>query len=250
MKILAIETSTMLGGIAVMDDLSGLIAEVRLNVKSTHSERLVTGIDYVLKQAGLKVSDIDVFAVAIGPGSFTGLRIGLSTVKGFSYSTGKPIVSVPTLEALAWNFPYCRPPVCTMLDARKKEVYAALFKWDKEDFIRLTDDVSIKVDGLLEKIKDILTTTNKISIIGEADMEGCLDEKIVFTGEGALLYRDKIIEVMGEKAIIASFEKMVPLPANVAHLGIEKAKKGDFSEPVSLIPFYKRRSEAEIKRDA
>jgi tRNA threonylcarbamoyladenosine biosynthesis protein TsaB len=250
MKILAIETSTMLGGIAIMDDLSGLIAEVRLNVKSTHSERLVTGIDYVLKQTGLKISDIDVFAVAIGPGSFTGLRIGLSTVKGFSYSTEKPIVSVPTLEALAWNFPYCRPPVCTMLDARKKEVYAALFKWDKEDFIRLTDEVSIKVDGLLEKIKDILTLTNKMPIIGKEEMEGCLDEKIVFTGEGALLYKDKIIEVMGEKAIFASFEKIVPSPSNVAHLGIKMAKRGDFSEPVSLVPFYKRRSEAEITGDA
>lgn len=250
MKILAIETSTMLGGIAIMDDLSGLIAEVRFNVKSTHSERLMTAIDYVLKQAGLTVSDIDVFAVAIGPGSFTGLRIGLSTVKGFSYSTGKPIVSVPTLESLAWNFPYCRPPVCTMLDARKKEVYAALFKWDKEDFIRLMDEVSIKVDSLLEKIKGILITSNKMPIFGKDEAGGFSDDKIVFTGEGAILYRDKIVEVIGEKAIFASFGKMVPSPANVAHLGIKMARKEEFSEPVSLIPFYKRRSEAEIKGDA
>src|SRR4030042_3469951 len=250
MKILAIETSTMLGGIAIVDDLSGLIAEVRLNVKSTHSERLVTATDYVLKQAGLKVSDIDVFAVAIGPGSFTGLRIGLSTVKGFSYSTGLPIVSVPTLEALAWNFPYCRPPVCTMLDARKKEVYAALFKWDKKNFIRLMDEVSIKMDAVLEKIREILTVRKKMPIFGKEEAGGFLDEKIIFTGEGAILYRDKIIEGMGEKALFVSFEKMVPSPANVARLGIEKAKKGDFSEPVSLIPFYKRRSEAEIKGDA
>ena len=80
MKILAIETSTMLGGVAIADDSAGLIAEVRLNVKSTHSERLMTEIDHVLKQSFLKMSDIDVFAIAIGPGSFTGLRIGLSTV--------------------------------------------------------------------------------------------------------------------------------------------------------------------------
>ena len=232
MKILAIETSTMLGGIAIMDDLSGLIAEVRLNVKSTHSERLMTEIAHVLKQAELKVSDIDVFAIAIGPGSFTGLRIGLSTVKGFSYATGKPIVSVPTLEALAWNFPYCRHPVCTMLDARKKEVYAALFKWEDGGFIKLIDEVSIKVDRVLEDIK--LSS----------------DKRVVFTGEGAILYRDKIIEVMGNKAIFASPEKIVPSPANVASIGIKKAIKGEFSEPVSLVPFYIRRSEAELKRDA
>jgi tRNA threonylcarbamoyladenosine biosynthesis protein TsaB len=232
MKILAIETSTMLGGIAIMDDLSGLIAEVRLNVKSTHSERLMTEIDHVLKQAEFKVSDIDVFAIAIGPGSFTGLRIGLSAVKGFSYATGKPIVSVPTLEALAWNFPYCRHPVCTMLDARKKEVYSALFKWEDGGFIRLIDEVSIKVDRVLEDIK--LSS----------------DKRVVFTGEGAILYRYKIIEVMGNKAIFASPEKIVPSPANVASIGIKKAIKGEFSEPVSLVPFYIRRSEAELKRDA
>ncbi|MEW6418318.1 MAG: tRNA (adenosine(37)-N6)-threonylcarbamoyltransferase complex dimerization subunit type 1 TsaB [Nitrospirota bacterium] len=244
MKILAIETSTMLGGVAIMDDLSGLIVEVRLNVKSTYSERLMTEIDHIMEKAGLKISDIDVFAVTIGPGSFTGLRIGLSTVKGFSYATGKPIVSVPTLEALAWNFPYCRPPVCTMLDARKKEVYAALFKWDNNGFIRLINEVSIKVDRLLEKIKE----NNPPFIKG--GLEGFSYEKIVFTGEGALLYRDKIIEVMGEKAIFASPDKMVPSPANLAHLGIKKAKKGDFSEPVSLVPIYIRRSEAEIKGNA
>ena len=232
MKILAIETSTMLGGIAIMDHLSGLIAEVRLNVKSTHSERLMTEIAHVLKQAELKVSDIDVFAIAIGPGSFTGLRIGLSTVKGFSYATGKPIVSVPTLEALAWNFPYCRHPVCTMLDARKKEVYAALFKWEDGEFTRLIDEVSIRINRVLEDIK--LSS----------------DKKVLFTGEGAILYRDKIIEVMGNKAIFASPEKIVPSPANVASIGIKKAIKGEFSEPVSLVPFYIRRSEAELKRDA
>jgi len=232
MKILAIETSTMLGGVALMDDSSGLIAEVRLNVKSTHSERLMTEIDHLLRQAGLKISDIDVFAVAIGPGSFTGLRIGLSTVKGFSYATGKPIVSVPTLEALAWNFPYCRYPVCTMLDARKKEVYTALFKWDKEGFLRLIDEMSIKVDRLLEQ------------------MMPYIHGKVVFTGEGTLLYRDTIIEVMGEKAIFAPPEKMIPSPANVASIGIRKATKEEFSEPVSLIPFYIRRSEAEIKNNA
>jgi tRNA threonylcarbamoyladenosine biosynthesis protein TsaB len=232
MKILAIETSTMLGGIAIMDDLSGLIAEVRLNVKSTHSERLMTEIAHVLKQAELKVSDIDVFAIAIGPGSFTGLRIGLSTVKGFSYATGKPIVSVPTLEALAWNYPYCSYPVCTLLDARKKEVYAALFKWGDGGVTRLIDEVSIRINRVLEDIK--LSS----------------DKKIVFTGEGAILYKDKIIEVMGNKAIFASPEKIVPSPANVASIGIKKAIKGEFSEPVSLVPFYIRRSEAELKRDA
>jgi tRNA threonylcarbamoyladenosine biosynthesis protein TsaB len=241
MKILAVETSTMLGGIAVTDDSSGFIAEVRLNVKSTHSERLMTEIDHVLKQASLHISDIDVFAVATGPGSFTGLRIGLSTVKGFSYSTGKPVVSVPTLEAFAWNFPYSRCPVCTMLDARKKEVYAALFQWEREDFVRLIDEVSLKVDKLMERIKEHTPAplSRGASVLP--------DQKILFAGEGVLLYKKEIINTMGDKAVFATPEKMVPSPSNVAYLGMRKALKGEFSEPLGLVPLYIRRSEAEMK---
>ncbi len=228
MKILAIETSTMLGGVAVADDSAGLIAEVRLNVKSTHSERLMTEIDHVLKRSFLKMSDMDVFAIAVGPGSFTGLRIGLSTVKGLSYATGNPIVSVPTLEAFAWNFPYCRYPVCTLLDARKKEVYAAVFRWEESGLVRLIDEVSINVNSLYRKA-------------------GFPDEKILFAGEGAILYKNEITELMGDAALFASPEKTSPSPANVASLGLKKALREDFSEPVSLVPFYIRSSEAELK---
>jgi len=258
MKILAIDTSTMLGGIAITDDSLGLIAEVRLNVKSTHSERLMTEIDHILRQAGLTLSDMDVFAVAIGPGSFTGLRIGLSTVKGLSYATEKPIVSVPTLEALAWNFPYCKYPVCTMLDARKKEVYAALFQWDNSGFIRLIDEVAINVLEFLKRFDENNPPESPHTPLlkrgAGGDFEGGLGglshERVIFTGEGVPLYRDKIIESIGGKAIFASYEKMIPSPANVASLGIKKAQEGKFSDPISLVPFYIRRSEAEIKGDA
>lgn len=242
MKVLAIETSTMLGGISLLDDSSGLIAEVRLNVKSTHSERLMPEIDHVMKQSGLELSDIDVFSVSIGPGSFTGLRIGLSTAKGFSFATGKPIVAVPTLEALAWNLPFCRYPVCTMLDARKKEVYAALFLWEGNGFVRLIGEMSVNVDMLMEEVK---------RIIGSGKGEGeILDDKILFIGEGALLYKEKIVEAAKEKATFPSLEKMIPSPANIASIGVQKALRGEFSDPISLVPFYIRRSEAELKRES
>jgi tRNA threonylcarbamoyladenosine biosynthesis protein TsaB len=230
MKILAVETSTMLGGLAIAGDSTGLIAEVRLNVKSTHSERLMTEIDHVLKQSGIRIDDIDVFAAAIGPGSFTGLRIGLSTIKGFSYATGKPVVAVPTLEALAWNFPFSLYPVCTVLDARKKEVYAALFQWKEQAFSKLMEETSIKVDRLLENIG------------------GSSHGRIIFTGEGALLYKGRITEVLGEKAVFPAPDKMSPSPASVASVGLQKALRGEFSGPVNLVPFYVRRSEAEIKQ--
>ncbi|HAM51608.1 MAG TPA: tRNA (adenosine(37)-N6)-threonylcarbamoyltransferase complex dimerization subunit type 1 TsaB [Nitrospiraceae bacterium] len=226
MRILAIETSTMLGGVAIMDESEGLLAELRLNIKSTHSERLLTGINLLLQQAGMKIQDIDVLGVASGPGSFTGLRIGLSTIKGFSFATGKPIVSVPTLEAFAWNFSCSKHPICIMLDARKKEVYAAVFRWRKKGFDNVIDATAIDPVTLLRSLAD---------------------EPVIFAGEGALLYRDTIIEMIGENAIFAPPHKAVPSPSNVAYLGLGKAKDREFSEPLNLVPSYFRKSEAEIK---
>src|SRR5271157_1812848 len=133
MKLLAIETSTMRGGIAIMDD-DTLIAESRMNIKATHSGRIMTEIDTALKGSGLTIDDIDVFGIASGPGSFTGLRVGLSTVKGLSYATGKRVVTVSTLEAFAWNVPFSQYLVCPLLDARKKEVHAGAFRWSQNGF--------------------------------------------------------------------------------------------------------------------
>jgi tRNA threonylcarbamoyladenosine biosynthesis protein TsaB len=194
----------------------------------------MTTIDYALNKSGYRLSDIDVFAIAIGPGSFTGLRIGLSTVKGFAYATGKPIVSVPTLEALAYHYPFCMYPVCTILDARKKEVYSAVFKWDEDGFKRLLNEESIKIEKLIERIIEEKKISNK---------------KVIFTGDGVILYRNIILSMFGEKAIFASFDKMVPSPAQIAFIGIKKAIKREFSEPMSITPFYIRRSEAELKSD-
>lgn len=242
MKILALETSTLLGGIAVVDDSSGLIAEARLNIKSTYSERLMTAVDHVLKQSALDISDIDTFAVAIGPGSFTGLRIGLSTVKGFAFATGRPVVSVPSLEAFAWNFPFCRYPVCTLLDARKKEVYAAVFLWKEDGFIRIIEEVPISIHELMEKLASLSLPLN---IGGVGGLSG---EKILFAGEGTILYRDQITDSMHDRAVFAPPEKMAPSPANVALLGMKKASRGEFTDPLGLVPFYIRRSEAENKK--
>lgn len=215
----------MLGGVAIADEEAGLIAELRLNVKTTHSERLMTVIDQAIVQSGLTMDMIDVFSVAIGPGSFTGLRIGLGTVKGLSFSTGKPVVAIPTLEAFAWNFPYCEYPVCLMLDARKGEVYAAVFRWDGNGFHREMEDTSIIPEQLLKRLAGIT----------------------LFAGEGALLYRDVISTVMKDRAVIAPPAVMVPSPGNVAVLGLAKAADGEFISVQEAAPLYIRRSEAEVK---
>lgn len=225
--MLAIETSTMVGGVAIMDD-DNLIAESRINVKVTHSERLMGAIDHMLMQSGLKIDDIDVFAIAIGPGSFTGLRVGLSTVKGLVYATGKRLVSVSTLEAFAWNIPFAKYQVCPLLDARKREVYAGIFKWTDAGFTRAMNEQTIKIDNLLSGI----------------------NEPTLFLGEGALLYKPDIEANLGNMAVFAHPQVMVPSPSNVAHLGMIKAKRGEFEDPIRLVPLYLRKSEAEIKLGA
>lgn len=234
MKILAIETSTLLGGIAILNDESGLIAEVRLNVKSTHSERLMSEIGHIMDKTGLELKVIDVFAVSIGPGSFTGLRIGLSTVKGFAYATGKPIVAVPTLEALAWNFPFCKHPVCTLLDARKKEVYAAVFAWKEQRFERIFSEGAVDVTSFLGYLNE---------------QERIRKDGVLFAGEGAILYQEFILKSMGPKALFPPPDKMVPSAANVAKLGIEMAARGECADPIRLVPLYLRKSEAELKKN-
>lgn len=226
MRILAVETATMLGGIAVMDDEEGLIAEVRLNVKTAHSERLMAELDHILRQSGLLIRDMDALAVSVGPGSFTGLRIGIGTVKGLSYATGLPVVAVPTLEAFAWMLPGF-PLVCPMLDARKKEVYAGLFRWQKEGPIRLIPETSMKPVELLRMIP--------------------ANEDVLFTGQGAELYKERISEALGGRAHFAPPHLTVPSPAAVAGVGLKKAVLKEFSDPSVLGPFYIRKSEAELK---
>jgi tRNA threonylcarbamoyladenosine biosynthesis protein TsaB len=162
--------------------------------------------------------------VASGPGSFTGLRIGLATAKGLCYATGKPLVLVPTLEALAWNFPYCRYPVCVMLDARKGEVYAALFLWKGDTFVTLVPETSIRPEDLLR--------------------DG--DGPVVLAGEGAIRYWDRILSAIGEKALVAPLHKMVPSPSNIALLGVHRAQRSEYADPATAEPLYVRKSEAEV----
>lgn len=230
MKILAVETSTMLGGIAVMDSSEGLIIELRVSVKAAHSEKLMTELDHALRISGLRVSDLGALAVATGPGSFTGLRIGLGTVKGLSYATGLPVAAVPTLEAFAWNFPYSPHPVCPMLDARKKEVYAGLFLWQGDGFKRLFSEAPVKPVELVRALAG--------------------HDRVVFAGQGAVLYKKQLTDTLGKRALFAPPHLMVPSPSGVAYLGLRKALRGEFSDPVSLCPFYIRKSEAEESYDS
>ncbi len=223
MYILGIETSTKTGSVAVMSE-KGVIAQYSLNIEVTHSERLMSTADRVLKDTGLTMQQFDGFAVAIGPGSFTGLRIGLATVKGLALATGKPIAAVPTLQALARNIPFAAHPVCPMLDARKNEVYAALYTFDGP----------------------VLTQTLPEAVIPLAQLAGLITVRTVFTGEASHHYRGELEGMLGERALFAPLSSILPSAASVAEIGLEMIKSGRHADPDSLTPLYIRRPEAEV----
>jgi tRNA threonylcarbamoyladenosine biosynthesis protein TsaB len=223
MYILGIETSTTTGSVAVVSE-NGVIAQYSLNIEVTHSERLMSTVDRVLKDTGLTITDMDGYAVAIGPGSFTGLRIGLAAVKGLALVTGKPIAAVPTLEALAWNLPYSAYPVCPMLDARKNEVYAAMYWFDGTTFVRVMAEAVISLSHLSELIS----------------------EKTLFTGEASHLFREEIVNLFGDRALFAPVSAILPSAATIAEIGLNMIKNGKQADLDSVTPLYIRRSEAEV----
>jgi tRNA threonylcarbamoyladenosine biosynthesis protein TsaB len=229
MKILAIETASRLGGLAVLDSNVGLIASTRLNVLASHSETLMVEIDHILKLAGLGPMEIDVLAVSSGPGAFTGLRVGLGTAKGIAFATGARVVAVPTLEAYAMSLPYDHLPVAPMLDARKREVYAALFIGDGDKRLkRMIPEAPFKPADFINQLGDL--------------------ESVLFAGEGAIAYRDIIKEQFKGKAHFAPEPQMHLDPSSVALLGLKMAQANEYSDPKKLSPIYLRKSEAETPR--
>lgn len=215
----------MLGSAAILDEEEGLISEIRVNIKVAHAERLMPSIEHLLKASRISIKDIDAFAVSIGPGSFTGLRIGLSTAKGFCYAAGKPIIPVPTLDAFARALAFCSHLICPMLDARKNEVYTGLYKWEDGECIKIIPETPINPQEFLKEIK----------------------VPTVFMGEGARLYKRLIEDTLRTKAFFAPSSRMAPTASTVAEIAIKKLKEALTTDIVSLTPFYIRRSEAELK---
>ena len=224
MKILAIDTSTPSGSIALLED-DQLIAESTTCIQKTHAERLLPSIKTLLDNIGIKPEDIDGFALTTGPGSFTGLRIGLSTIKGLSWSLNKPVVGVSTLEALAMNIPYSDKPVCPMLDARKKEVYAAVYKCNNNLPECIMPDTALSPDNLINKIK----------------------EPTIFLGDGIKVYGNLIKNMLKDTAVIAPAHLWQIKASSVGLLAWKKFKSGNIESPESIRLNYLRPSEAEIK---
>ena len=221
MRILAVDTSSNVASAAIVDG-NKLVCESILNNKLTHSQTLMPIIDEVFKKSEFKPNDIDVFAVADGPGSFTGLRIGVTTVKGLAHATNKPICGVNTLEALAYNLPFCPYIISPIMDARREQVYNAFYKWENTTLKELISPRAISLEECLIELKEI-------------------GERVVFLGDGVPVFRDRISNVLAEQALFAPQHACAPRASCVA----ECAKNKKTMNYYELAPVYLRKSQAE-----
>ncbi|MGI6452173.1 MAG: tRNA (adenosine(37)-N6)-threonylcarbamoyltransferase complex dimerization subunit type 1 TsaB [Syntrophomonadaceae bacterium] len=230
MLILAIDSATPVAGVALADE-EKIIIEDFINYKKTHSETLLPMIDSVIKAGGSVLADIDVIAVTIGPGSFTGLRIGLATVKGLSMAANLPVVAVPTLEAVAANLAGCNALVYPLMDARKNEVYTAPFDVAGKYPRQLGDTMACSPEEAAASAIQLLQDTKKNSII--------------LIGEGYLRYKDYFQQKLRDWLLEVPQHLLLPRPAAVASLGLKRFQEGLIEEVLQLRPLYIRLSEAE-----
>lgn len=225
MRIIGIDSATSCGGIAIIED-NQILASLVLNVKKTHSERLLKNIDYLMGECGLQIMDMDGVAVSIGPGSFTGIRIGMACAKGLAYSSGKPLMGVSLLEALALRNAEPGILVCPVLDARRNEIFGATYKQD-EDTRKMKEMLPGRAEPLVKFLENIRG-------------------KALFCGDGALKFRDEIEKALGEKAIFALANRNLPSAVEIAILGMERLSSGEKDDITGLAPLYLRAHDAKL----
>lgn len=219
MKILGIETSTFSGSVSVSDDET-LLCEYVFNTGPRHNEVLIPTIERLLSDCGLGKNDLDAVCVSTGPGSFTSLRIGVSTAKALCYSLGANLAGVPSLEILASNALWCGDDVCAMTDAGRGEVFFSFY------------------DPKSGEMTPAEIATPESVCAGAR-------KKTVFVGSGALLHADLIRDFVGERAVFLPANLNTPRASGCALLGRTKIFSGQKDDPFTLTPFYLRRSAAE-----
>lgn len=224
MLVLAIDTATKIASVSLYDDKAGILGEINLYVKVNHSNIIMTAVDNLFKMTKLSIDDVDRVAVTIGPGSFTGIRIGVSIAKGLVYGTDKKIVGINELDVIAYNAENRNETIVSLIDARKERVYYSIYKYEGKKLVRISD----YRDGSLREILDNLE-----------------DEHYVFVGDGAIAYRSLIEEKMQDRGVIFSNTGSIPRAAVAARVATQKNENNLYM----LEPFYVNKSQAEREKE-
>lgn len=233
MKVLAIDSSGLVATVAVVED-NELIAEYTTNYKKTHSQTLLPMLEHVKEMIDLDLNTIDYLAVAAGPGSFTGLRIGSATVKGLGLALNKPVVEVPTLEGLAYNLCGTNHLVCPLMDARRNQVYTGIYEFEAVD---CTWEMRTVKEQCAVDIAEIIEACNR---------QG---RPVIFLGDGVPVYEAKIAELCQVPYTFAPAGMNRQRAAAVASLAVKYAKEGKVLSAAEHAPEYLRKSQAERERE-
>ncbi|MCG8482396.1 MAG: tRNA (adenosine(37)-N6)-threonylcarbamoyltransferase complex dimerization subunit type 1 TsaB [Clostridia bacterium] len=224
MLILAIDTTSQAASIALINE-ERLIGEYTSNAKMTHLQKLMPMVEELLNKCDLSIDDIQGIAVSEGPGSFTGIRIGVSAARALAQAQDIPVVCVPTLKAMAYNLPYYSGIICPILDARRQQVYGSAYQWENHDCREVIHPSAYFIEELLEKLREY--------------------EDIVFLGDGVLPYKEQIVNVLGEKANFAPSYNKYQKASSVGQLGLELFENEEQQAYYEVKPNYQRKSEAE-----
>ncbi|MDO5557665.1 MAG: tRNA (adenosine(37)-N6)-threonylcarbamoyltransferase complex dimerization subunit type 1 TsaB [Clostridia bacterium] len=222
MKILAIDTSSNICSVAILED-SNPIMKKDINDELTHSQKLMPLIDEILKSCNLSLNDIDLLACSIGPGSFTGIRIGVATVKAFVDVKNIPVVGVTSLESLAYNI-QDEGLICSMIDARNDNIYSGLFKHKENTYTLIGNLLAEHIDNILPVLKGY-------------------DQKIIFVGNGSTVQKDKLLEL--PNANFANSENNLANAISIGKCAYNKFLNGEHGTSNTLLPLYLRKSQAE-----
>ncbi|MBM3252476.1 MAG: tRNA (adenosine(37)-N6)-threonylcarbamoyltransferase complex dimerization subunit type 1 TsaB [Candidatus Omnitrophica bacterium] len=223
MRILGFDTSSGSFSIAILDN--DKITEESFNCEKKLSSLIISSIERILKRKKVSLESIDAFAVGLGPGSFTGLRVGISTVKGLAMACAKPVIGISTLDILAANITRENRQICTIIDAKRNSVYYCFYRNNNEHLRKIGSYGLIDIGELIKKIK----------------------EDTVFTGDGLDIFGQLIKDKLGKKAIIAERRNWIPKARNLVVMAKERLKSGKFDNPDKLVPLYLYPKECQIK---
>lgn len=225
MKILAVDSAANVASAAIVAN-GQLLSESIVNYKKTHSETLLPMIDDLFKSCQLQPSDIDLFAVAQGPGSFTGLRIGVTTVKGLAHAVQKPVIGVSTLLGLAYNLPFCSCIVAPIMDARRSQVYNGVYAWEGTELKELRAPRAISIEECVADVRQV-------------------GKPVLFLGDGVPVHRAYIQEQLGALCAFAPANCSLHRAASIAVAAEALAGQGFSMHYNDLVPLYLRKPQAE-----
>lgn len=230
MKVLGIESSAVTASVAIVTE-QVLVAEYTINYKKTHSQTLLPMIDEICKITETDINTVDLIAVSVGPGSFTGLRIGAATGKGIALATGSRMTAVPTLQAMAYNFYGTKSVICPIMDAKRRHVYAGVYRFDDNGKMEILHN------------QDLLSYEDLCELLSNKGYED-----IIFTGDGIDVAADTIEEKLSGKYSFAPVHMRTQRAASVAMAGLQMHSEGRDMDAALLKPDYLRPSQAERER--